>query len=102
MELPLDFQRALHKRISLLQQQGPLLGRPFADTLRDSRHSNMKELRFRSMRAVWRVAFAFDPHRQAILLLGWNKKGENERLFYEWLISEADRRFDEHLRQLEH
>src|ERR1051325_8249652 len=45
----------------LLQQFGPQLGRPRVDTLNDSRHANMKELRFSATGGEWRVAFAFDP-----------------------------------------
>ena len=48
----------------LLEERGPLLGRPHADTLNGSSHTNMKELRFNADGGVWRVAFAFDPERQ--------------------------------------
>jgi hypothetical protein len=51
----------------ILQQFGPELGRPRVDTLKGSRHANMKELRF-SAAGEWRVAFAFDTQRKAILL----------------------------------
>ena len=99
-ELP-DFVRdAVNDRIETLRQYGPSLGRPHADTLRASRHSNMKELRLSTRRGVWRVAFAFDPIRQAMLLLAGDKKGDNSRLFYEWFIREADARFDDHLDRL--
>ena len=47
----------------LLEQFGPSLGRPNADTLNGSRHDNMRELRFKADGGVWRVAFAFDPKR---------------------------------------
>lgn len=52
----------------LLQQFGPQMGRPRVDTLKGSRHANMKELRFSAADGEWRVAFAFDPRRTAILL----------------------------------
>ena len=52
----------------VLQQFGPQLGRPRVDTLNGSRHANMKELRFSAADGEWRVAFAFDPKRKAILL----------------------------------
>ncbi len=51
----------------LLQQFGPQLGRPRADTLNGSRYANMKELRFSAADGEWRLAFAFDPKRKAIL-----------------------------------
>jgi hypothetical protein len=59
----------------MLEQFGPHLGRPHVDTLQGSRHSNMKELRFTAADGVWRVAFAFDPERHAILLVAGDKSG---------------------------
>jgi hypothetical protein len=47
--------------------------------------------------AVWRVAFAFDPQRQAILLVGGDKGGADQRRFYKRLINTADDRYDDHL-----
>jgi hypothetical protein len=84
----------------LLQQFGPQLGRPRVDTLKDSRHANMKELRFDAADGVWRVAFAFDPKRKAILLVAGDKSGVSESKFYKRLIAKADDRFDAHLARL--
>jgi hypothetical protein len=84
----------------LLQQFGPHLGRPRVDTLKDSRHANMKELRFDAADGVWRVAFAFDPKRKAILLVAGDKSGVSEKKFYKRLIAKADDRFDAHLARL--
>jgi hypothetical protein len=81
----------------LLAEFGPQLGRPTVDTLKGSRHTNMKELRFSWNEKVWRVAFAFDPQRQAILLVGGDKGGADQRRFYKRLINVADDRYDEHL-----
>ncbi len=71
------------------------------DTLNGSRHSNMKELRFAAADGVWRVAFAFDPKRKAILLAAGDKSGGGEKRFYRRLIQTADARFDAHLARLE-
>jgi len=60
-DLHKDVQDELLAHIELLEQFGPRLGRPHADALNGSRHSNMKELRFNAAEGVWRVAFAFDP-----------------------------------------
>lgn len=79
---------------------GPQLGRPLADTLKGSRHKNMKELRFNAADGVWRVAFAFDPERNAILLIAGDKSGGSSDKFYKGLIEEADRRFENHLKTL--
>jgi len=61
----------------------------------------MKELRFEAADGVWRVAFAFDPKRRAILLSAGDKSGLGGRRFYKQLIAKADRRFDSHLARLE-
>lgn len=84
----------------LLAEFGPNLGRPTVDGLKGSRHSNMKEPRFDWDGGVWRIAFAFDPQRQAILLVGGDKGGADQRRFYRRLIAAADARFDEHLDSL--
>ena len=67
--LPDDVQNELRAHALLLERFGPQLGRPRVDTLKGSRHANMKELRFAAADGVWRVAFAFDPKRSAILLI---------------------------------
>jgi hypothetical protein len=81
----------------LLGEFGPQLGRPRVDTLKGSRHANMKELRFDADNGVWRVAFAFDPDRKVILLVCGDKSGGSETRFYRQLIEKADVRFDTHL-----
>lgn len=84
----------------LLQQFGPQLGRPRVDTLTGFCHANMKELRFSACDGEWRVAFAFDPKRKAILLMASDKSGGSEKRFYRELIRKADDRFDAHLTRL--
>lgn len=79
-----------------LEIVGPHLGRPLVDTLKGSRHANMKELRIGASGA-WRVVFAFDLERNAILLVGGNKQGVNQTKFYKDLIRTADARFDQWL-----
>ncbi len=84
----------------LLQQVGPLLGRPRVDTVKGSRYSNMKELRFSAADGEWRVAFAFDTERKAILLVAGDKSGHSQKGFYRELIRKADSRFGAHLSRL--
>jgi hypothetical protein len=84
----------------LLRQFGPQLRRPHCDTLKGTKHTNMKEPRFALPDGEWRVAFAFDPQRQAILLAGGSKSGVSEKHFYRNLIRVADARFDTHLMAL--
>lgn len=95
-ELPLAVADELLAHAKLLEQFGPNLGRPRVDTLKESRFPNRKELRFYAAGGVWRVAFAFDPKRQAILLVAGDKAGVSEKRFSEQLIEKADRRFEDH------
>ncbi len=95
--LPEDVQDEIRALAGALEAIGPLLGRPRADTLKGSRYVNMKELRVDAAAGVWRVAFAFDPRRKAILLVAGNKSGISEKRFYRQLIEKADRRFAAHL-----
>ncbi len=60
----------------------------------------MKELRFRAADGQWRVAFAFDTKRKAVLLVAGDKSGGSEKRFYHRLIHKADDRFDAHLTRL--
>jgi hypothetical protein len=98
--LPKDVQTEILALARLLQQFGPRLGRPSVDTLDGSRHANMKELRFAAADGEWRVAFAFDPQRQGILLVAGDKSGGSQKRFYRELIRKADERFDAHLQRL--
>ena len=95
-----DVQTEILALSRLLQQFGPQLGRPRVDTLNDSRQANMKELRFSAADGEWRVAFAFDTRRKAVLLVAGDKSGGSEKRFYRELIRIADDRFDAHLARL--
>jgi hypothetical protein len=90
-------QDELLAQAGLLEKLGPQAGRPRVDTLNGSKHANMKELRFDADGGVWRVAFAFDPRREAILLVTGDKSGVSEQRFYRSLIRRADARLDAHL-----
>ena len=92
-------QTELAAHVELLRIFGPRLGRPRADTLKGSAHANMKELRFDAGGGVWRVAYAFDPPRRAVLLVGGDKSGVAQRRFYAALIRKADRRYAAYLEE---
>jgi hypothetical protein len=96
-ELSVEVQNRLVRMLVPLREFGPMLGRPEVDTLKGSKHPNMKELRFEADGGAWRVAFAFDPHRDSILLVAGDKSGVSEKTFYRRLIEKADKRFNEHL-----
>jgi hypothetical protein len=82
--------------ISFLERDGPGAGRPSVDSVKSSRHSNMKELRATT---TIRVFFAFDPRRVAILLIGGDKAGKTKR-FYRQMTKRADKIYDAHLQRM--
>ena len=90
-------QERLRTVVLKLEERGPALPRPFADTVKGSRHANMKELRLPGSNI--RVFFAFDPRRMAILLIGGDKTGRFKE-FYTQLLPVADALYDTHLEEL--
>jgi hypothetical protein len=92
-----DEQGSIAIAVEALQERGPALGRPFVDTVKASRHANLKELRPHGESI--RILFAFDPRRTAILLLGGDKRGRWKR-WYEEMIPVADQLYDDHLAEL--
>jgi len=96
-ELPEVVQDEILALSRLLKQFGPGLGRPRVDTLKGSSHANMKEMRFSAADGEWRVAFAFDPKRKAILLVAGDKSGVGQARFYRQLLRTADLRFAAHI-----
>ncbi len=91
--LPEAVQDEMLARAGLLAEMGPTLGRPAVDTLKGSRIANLKELRFDAAGGVWRVAFAFDGNRVAVLLAAADKRGRAQERFYKALVALAERRF---------
>lgn len=89
-------RRQVLSSIEVVEQLGPGTGRPFVDSVKGSRHSNMKELRTNE---TVRIFFAFDPRRKAVLLIGGDKAGKTKR-FYRQMVSKADRIYDAHLRRI--
>lgn len=99
-ELPREVQDELYAEAGFVERFGPETGRPHVDTLKGSDYANMKELRFEAADGEWRVAFAFDPKRRALLLIAGDKTGIGEKKFYKRLIAKADARYERHLEKL--
>ena len=97
--LDAEEQDSVNYGVRLLQEQGPNLKRPHADTLEGSSFPNMRELRIQHEGRPYRVLYAFDPRRVGILLLGGDKTG-NPRGYQEY-IPKADELYRRHLRELE-
>jgi hypothetical protein len=92
-----EVQDSIAMVLDILEVQGASLGRPYVDTIKGSMFSNMKELRVQHDGNPYRLLFAFDPQRQAVLLLGGNKRGDKH--WYDVNIPIADRRFAEYLEE---
>ena len=84
--------------VQLLVQQGPSLRFPHSSGVSRSRHRHMRELRVQTNGRPFRVFYAFDPRRCAILLIGGDKTG-NDR-FYETYIPRSDTLYDKYLDEL--
>ena len=93
-------QDAIDRSVDLLGTRGPTLPFLHSSDVRASKHRNMRELRVQVSGDPYRIFYAFDPRRAAILLIGGSKIGDGQ--FYERMTPLADRLYDEHLEQLEH
>ena len=94
-----DVQDELLAAAAAVRELGPAADRPHVGTLDNPKHPNMKELRFKANNGaeIWRAAFAFDPDREAIILVAADKQGIDEDKFYKYLLKKANKRFDKHL-----
>ena len=97
-ELGEPVQDAIDRGVHLLEGRGPTLSFPHSSDVRGSKHGNMRELRVQVGGDPYRIFYAFDPRRAAILLIGGTKAGDER--FYERMIPIADGIYDEHLEEL--
>lgn len=95
-----ELQDDLLAALKVLQEEGPQLSRPLADTVNGSKYANMKELRVQHKGDPIRAFFAFDPSRSGIVLCAGDKTGLNEKKFYKGMIKIADREYATHLNKL--
>lgn len=84
--------------VKMLQAAGPSLVYPYSSGINQSKHAHMRELRVQHAGRPYRVLYAFDPRRAAILLLGGDKTGDDR--WYELNVPKADALYDEHLQTL--
>lgn len=96
--LSVEEQKAVAHKVRLLEEVGPALGRPHADTVAKlSQFPNMKELRVEHAGDAYRILFAFDPRRVAILLTGGRKPDQK---WYKVQVQRADKLYQTHLETL--
>jgi hypothetical protein len=91
-------QESVTATVGLLVEAGPMLRFPHSSAVFGSKHGHMRELRVQHAGEPYRVFYAFDPRRAAILLIGGCKTGDDR--FYETMVPRADRVYDEHLEEI--
>ncbi len=91
-------QDAIDFSVHLLEELGPALRRPHADAIHGSKYINMRELRCQYQGRPYRVLYAFDPRRTAILLIGGDKTGKPG--WYKEFVPRADRIYAQHLNEI--
>jgi hypothetical protein len=89
-------QDAVDRSVGLLEAHGVTLKFPHSSALKGSRYA-LRELRPQSRGKPLRVIYAFDPARQAVLLLGADKTGMSDERFYSTHIPQAEKLWREYL-----
>jgi hypothetical protein len=89
---------AVARVVDMLEMQGATLPFPYSSAIKGSKLA-LRELRVQSRGRPLRVFYAFDPVRQAVLLLGGDKTGDDR--FYATMIPQAERIFARYLQELE-
>lgn len=92
-------KEAIIENVELLKQIGPQLGRPYADTIKGSSITNLKELRFDNGEKVIRVFYVFDPDRNGVLLIGGNKSSGGCKTFYKDMINQSEKIYTKYLEE---
>ena len=94
-QLPTTQRKGVAAAVTVLRLEGPLLSRPYADTLDRSKYRNLKELRPSGAARYLRIVFIFDPKRQAILLVSGDKEGRWSK-WYPGAIRQAEERYEQY------
>ncbi len=93
-----DEQDSIDSSVILLEEMGPHLPFPHSSGINGSRFNHMRELRIQHRGNPYRIIYAFDPRRVAILLIGGNKGGDER--WYDKFVSIADDIYAQHLETL--
>jgi len=99
--LKMKRQKLINAKVIVLNEFGPTLGRPYVDTIKGSKYKNLKELRINNKKYVIRIMFIFDKKRNCWLLIGGNKKGKKEKLFYKNIIKQTEELIEKYIEILE-
>jgi len=91
-------QNSVERVVLMLAEAGPTLGFPYSSGVEGSKFSHMRELRIQHKGRPYRVLYAFDPARTALLLLGGDKTGDGR--WYEKMVPKADAIYEKHLKTI--
>jgi hypothetical protein len=80
--------------VAKLEQFGTQLPFPLSSALNGSKYA-LRELRVKASGDQLRIAYAFDPSRDAVLLMGAAKAGDDR--FYAWFIPKAEKIWEQYL-----
>jgi hypothetical protein len=94
--LSMEEQLSVERYVTMLENAGATLPFPYSSGIKNSRHSAMRELRIQHSGHPYRALYAFDPVRNAVLLVGGEKTGDNR--WYQTAIKLADKLWEEYLR----
>ena len=97
-DLTEDEQESIDASVRLLEDLGPNLGFPHCSGINGSKHAHMRELRVQHAGRPYRILYAFDPRRAAIMLLGGDKTGDKR--WHEVQVPKADQLYDTHIETL--
>lgn len=92
-------QATLDAYVKMLEQYGIALGHPYSTGITQSGYGQMRELRVQHQGRPYRILYAFDPRRMAVLLIGGDKTGDDR--WYDKIVPVADKLYEEHLKSLE-
>lgn len=98
-ELTAGEQESVAAYVELLEARGPALPYPYSSSVVASRHRHLRELRVQHRGRPYRVLYAFDPRRTAVLLVGGDKTGDGR--WYDRFVPLADELYDRHLADLQ-
>ncbi|WP_348269459.1 type II toxin-antitoxin system RelE/ParE family toxin [Edaphobacter paludis] len=97
-ELSMEEQASVEYVVDLLIEAGPALAHPHSSGINASKFSHMRELRIQHKGRPYRVLYAFDPTRSALLILGGDKTGDDR--WYDKMVPKADKLYEDHLKEL--
>lgn len=96
--LSLEEQLSVERYVTMLEDAGATLPFPYSSGIKNSRYSAMRELRVQHAGRPYRVLYAFDPVRNAVLRVGGEKTGDDR--WYATAIKLAEKLWEEYLEKL--